>query len=232
MRHRRPFVFAALALATMILWAGFTVVSAQAQPVASTAKPAMTATPAANAADEDIRDIRPPIHIPYGWLWAAYTGGGLVALALLIGAWRLYRRHAAAEKSLYQLTLEKLEAARELMEPLKGYQFSIAVSEIIRVYIEHRFSVRAAHRTTEEFLHDLMNESHEGLMAHQPVLTDFLKHCDLAKFARWHLSVAQMESMYQSARAFVVETSQPVTKAVNGSPRSEVQSILSQPRHT
>jgi hypothetical protein len=219
----------------MILLAGFGGVSAQALPVAPATKPAMTAitpTATANAKDEDIRDIRPPIHIPYGWLWAAYTGGGLVALALLIGAWRLYRRHAAAEKSLYQLTLEKLEAAHELMEPLKGYQFSIAVSEIIRVYIENRFSVRAAHRTTEEFLHDLMNESHEELMAHQPVLADFLEHCDLAKFARWHLSVAQMESMYQSARAFVIETSQPLTKAINGSPRSEVQTILSQPRLT
>ncbi len=233
MRHRKPSPFAAPAFPVMILLAGYSGLSAQA--VAPATKPAITAvTPvqAANAADEDIRDIRPPIHIPYGWLWAAYTGGGLVALALLIGAWRLYRRHAAAEKSLYQLTLEKLEAARGLMEPLKGYQFSIAVSEIIRVYIENRFKVRAAHRTTEEFLHDLMNESHDGLMSHQPVLAEFLEHCDLAKFARWHLSVAQMESMYESARAFVVETSQPVTKAVHGSAQSEVQTILSQPRLT
>jgi hypothetical protein len=228
-------MFAAPALALMILLNGFAGVTAQALPTAPTtraAMAAMTPTSAANAADEDIRDIRPPIHIPYGWLWAAYTGGGLVALALLFAAWRLYRRHAATEKSLYQLTLEKLEAARGLMEPLKGYQFSIAVSEIIRVYIENRFSVMAAHRTTEEFLHDLMNESHEGLVEHQPVLAEFLEHCDLAKFARWHLSVAQMESMYQSARAFVVETSQPLTKAVHGSPRSEVQTILSQPRLT
>jgi hypothetical protein len=235
MRDRKPFVFAAPMLAMMIFLAGFVGESAQAIPVAPATRPAMTAlspSPAENAADEDIRDIRPPIHIPYGWLWAAYTGGGLVAVALLFGAWRLYRRHAVTEKSLYQLTLEKLEAARELMEPLKGYQFSIAVSEIIRVYIENRFSVRAAHRTTEEFLHDLMSESHEELIAHQPVLAEFLEHCDLAKFARWHLSVAQMESMYQSARAFVAETSQPAAKAVDGAPRSEVQTILSQPRLT
>lgn len=90
MRHRKPSMFAAPALAVMILLSGFSDVTAQALPTAPTTKPAMAAmtpTPAANAADEDIRDIRPPIHIPYGWLWAAYTGGGLVAVALLFGAW-------------------------------------------------------------------------------------------------------------------------------------------------
>ena len=42
-------------------------------------------------------------------------------------------------KLLYELTLEELEAARALMEPRKAYQFSIAVSEIVRNYIEQRF---------------------------------------------------------------------------------------------
>lgn len=232
MRHRKRFMLTVPALAMMTLLVGFAGVSAQALPVAPATKPAMTATPTASAADEDIRDIRPPIHIPYSWLWAVYAAGGLAAAGLLFGAWRLYRRHAAVEKSLYELTLERLEAAREFMEPLRGYQFSIAVSEIVRVYIENRFKVRAAHRTTEEFLHDLMSESHEGLMAHQRVLAEFLEHCDLAKFARWHLSVAQMEAMYQSARAFVVETSQPASTAANETSRSEVQTILSQPRLT
>jgi hypothetical protein len=38
--------------------------------------------------DQDIRDIRPPYHIPPGWLWLAWVGGGLALAALGYGAWR------------------------------------------------------------------------------------------------------------------------------------------------
>ncbi len=40
------------------------------------------------------------------------------------------------------------------------------------------------------------------------MLADFLHHCDLAKFARWILSIEEMENMLQSARTFVIETGQ------------------------
>jgi hypothetical protein len=116
------------------------------------------------------------------------------------------------------------------MEPLKGYQFSIAVSEIVRNYIEQRFQVRAAHRTTQEFLHDLLAESHAALTAHHPLLAEFLEHCDLAKFARWQLSVAQMEAMYQSARTFVIETGTPVVNppAVTPAVRPQAESVTAE----
>jgi hypothetical protein len=239
MRHRNPIILKLCSLAALavLLVIGSAIANAQSQAPAT--KPAVaainsTANPTANSAgNEDIRDIRPPIHIPYGWLWAAYAGGGLAVLLAMFALWRWYRRHGGARrKLLYELTLEKLEAARALMEPLKGYQFSIAVSEIIRTYIEQRFQVRAAHRTTEEFLHDLTGGSHDVLTVYEPLLSEFLEHCDLAKFARWHLSVTQMEAMYQAARTFVIETGQPANQPANGSPRAQVQSILSQPRLT
>jgi hypothetical protein len=110
------------------------------------------------------------------------------------------------------VALEQLEAARRLMQPEQARAFSIAVSEIVRDYIEIGFEVRAAHRTTEEFLHDLVTQSDSPLVAHQPVLADFLRHCDLAKFARWVLSVPQMEAMLQSAAAFIVATGKPVSE--------------------
>jgi hypothetical protein len=105
------------------------------------------------------------------------------------------------------------------------------VSEIVRNYIEQRFQVRAAHRTTQEFLHDLLAESHAALTVHHPLLGEFLEHCDLAKFARWQLSVAQMEAMYQSARTFVIETGKPVVDppAVRPPARPIAESTTSQP---
>jgi hypothetical protein len=213
MRHWKPLRFSAIPVAAvMILFAasgGFAL--AQSPAPATQSSVAAVAPNATAGTTEDIRDIRPPIHIPYGWLWAAYVAGGLVLAGVLFAAWRWYRRRDhSRRKPLYELTLDQLEAVRGLMEPLKGYQFSIAVSEIVRNYIEQRFQVRAAHRTTQEFLHDLMDETHAALTVHHPLLAEFLDHCDLAKFARWQLSVAQMEAMYQSARTFVIETGKPV----------------------
>jgi len=161
--------------------------------------------------DQDIRDIRPPYHIPPGWLWLAWVGGGLALAALGYGAWHWRRRLGLRVKLPYEIALEQLEATRRLMQPEQARAFSIAVSEIVRDYIEIGFDVRAAHRTTEEFLHDLVSQPDSPLVAHQPVLADFLRHCDLAKFARWVLSVPQMEAMLQSAAAFIVSTGKPVS---------------------
>jgi hypothetical protein len=43
------------------------------------------------------------------------------------------------------------------------------------------------------------------------LLGDFLRHCDLAKFARWILSNDEMETMLQSAHNFVLDTGKTPT---------------------
>jgi hypothetical protein len=166
--------------------------------------------PTASAAQEDIRDIRPPYHIPPRWLWILWTAGGLAFAALGYAAWRGRHRLGMRVKLPYEIALERLEAARRLMQPEHAREFSIAVSVVIREYIEKCFPVRAAHRTTEEFLHDLATRPDSPLVAHQSTLAEFLRHCDLAKFARWVLSVPQMEALLQSASAFIVATGKPV----------------------
>jgi hypothetical protein len=172
------------------------------------AKPAPAAAP--NAATQDIRDIRGPKPIPSPWRWPAWVAGGLALGALGYAAWRWNRRRAlAAAKLPYEIALDQLEAARALMQPENAREFSITVSEIVRHYIEDRFQVRAARRTTEEFLYDLLEPSDALLGSHRGLLADFLHHCDLAKFARWILSTEEMETMLQSARTFVLETGKP-----------------------
>jgi len=177
---------------------------------ASPANIAVAQMPSQPTVDQDIRDIRPPYHIPPGWLWLAWVGGGLTLVAIGYGAWRWRNRLGLRKKLPYELALEQLEAARRLMQLEQARAFSIAVSEIVRDYIEKSFPVPAAHRTTEEFLRDLATRPDSPLVTHQPVLADFLRHCDLAKFARWVLSVPQMEAMLQSAGAFIVATGKPV----------------------
>ena len=95
--------------------------------------------------------------IPYEWLWAAYAVIALVVAGLLYAAWRFFRRKTAAKAKLpYEIALEKLEAARALMTVETVREYAFTVSEIIRVYIEQRFGEKAARRTTEEFLSDLL----------------------------------------------------------------------------
>jgi hypothetical protein len=164
------------------------------------------ATPS-SVMSEDIRDIRGPKHIPSPWLWPLWLAGGAALAALLYAAWRWNRLRALATALLpYEIALAKLEEARALMQPENAREFSITVSEIVRQYIEVRFEVWAARRTTEEFLHDLIDPSDVSLAHHRDLLADFLRHCDLAKFARWILSVEEMETMLQSAHNFVLET--------------------------
>lgn len=170
-------------------------------------KAAPTTTP--SVMTEDIRDIRGPKPISSSWLWPLWLAGGAALAALLYAGWLWNRRRALAALLPYEIALARLEEARALMQPKNAREFSIAVSEIVRQYIEQRFRVWAARRTTEEFLHDLLEPSDALLTSHRSLLAEFLRHCDLAKFARWILSTEEMESMLESACCFVRETGQP-----------------------
>jgi hypothetical protein len=80
---------------------------------------------------------------------------------------------------------------------------------LIRDYIEKRFDVVATQRTTEEFLQTLLQSSNEALARHRSLLEGFLQQCDFVKFAGASLAVTDMESLFRSARGFVLETAGP-----------------------
>jgi hypothetical protein len=209
--------------------------SPNAAPTGQLGKPAALATAPTAAPANDIRDIRGPVSIPYGWLWAAYVAGGMVLAAALYGAWRWYSSAPAARvKEPAEIALERLEKARELMTPERAREYSFAVSEITREYIEARFHERAARRTTEEFLHDLLAGTGTPLSQHRSLLEDFLQYCDLAKFAKWQLSPVDMAAMYESARMFILETRpQPVTARPNATQsRNGAGAVVNQPEFT
>lgn len=202
----QPFPAAAITNATPSTSTGNTMVVPAKPNIA--AAPAVGTRSAPGAADtEDIRDIRPPYHISPGWMWLVWLGAGAALAALAYGLWRWRHRLPGMRVKLpFELALEQLEAARNLMQPERAREFSIRVSEVVRNYVEVRFATRAAHRTTGEFLHDCVAASDSPLAEHRPLLGDFLYHCDLAKFARWVLSVSEMEAMLQSGTTFVRET--------------------------
>jgi hypothetical protein len=171
--------------------------------------------PAAGAAQttgdaEDIRDIRGPKALPGSWpLPAIILGAILLAIAgMAVWYWRgRVKRERAL--TLTEQTLQRLEGTRPLMQPATAREFGIAASEIVRTYVERRFDVVATQRTTEEFLQSLLQDTHAGLANHRPLLGDFLQQCDFVKFAGVSLTSPDMESLFQSARKFVLETGQP-----------------------
>lgn len=165
---------------------------------------------AAASADGDIRDIRGPVPVPSSWIWLYALLGLLVLGGAAWAAWRGWQRRLkpAAPPDPYRVALDALQAARSLLAPGTAREFSIAVSQAVRTYIETqaRFGVSASQKTTEEFLYDLTSRADSPLAAHRDRLNEFLRHCDLAKFGRWALTEAEMEEMWQSARTFLADS--------------------------
>jgi len=160
-------------------------------------------------AEEDIRDIRGPKAAPASWVLPAVFAGAIVVALCAYAVWR--RRHRGTRRrslTLSEQALDRLDNTRPLMRPATAREFGIAASEVIRNYIEKRFDVIATQRTTEEFLQTLLQSSNETLARHRPLLGEFLQQCDFVKFAGASLAVADMESLFQSARSFVLETSE------------------------
>ena len=160
-------------------------------------------------AEEDIRDIRGPKDVLPDWVLPAAIAGALLAAAAAYCIWRWRRNRRAIPLLPFEIALRRLEDIRALMRPAQAREFSTAASDIVRWYIEQRFDVTATRRTTEEFLRDLMESSNASLARHQGLLGDFLHQCDFVKFAAQSLTTKNMETLRQSARAFVLETAKP-----------------------
>jgi hypothetical protein len=216
--NRRPLGRASHACAAAAI--GFVAAFSMAPPMAAVAATAATTTADIAAAD-DIRDIRGPKSIfPTGQLAALLAAGALLAIGGY-AAWRRKRRRGLPHaQPRFEMALQRLEEIRALMQPSTVREFSIAMSDIVRRYIEDEFRVTATHRTTEEFLRDLLDSPNTSLAAHRDLLAQFLQQCDVAKFAGVGLSMQIMESLQQSARRFVIESSKPLPAAEAHQPRT------------
>jgi len=179
---------------------------------ASAAEPdvaAATASAVASGPEEDIRDIRGPKLLLPAWILPAVIAGVAILVLAVYFFWRSRRNRRARILLPYEIALQRLEEIRTLMRPARAREFSTAVSDIVRSYIEQRFAIGVTRRTTEEFLRDLLEAANTPLARHQLLLGEFLQQCDLVKFAGIALNVQNMEALSQSARAFVLATAKP-----------------------
>lgn len=155
-----------------------------------------------------LRDIKPPVEIPTGWIWAFWIVGTLLVAAIAYFAWRYWKKRQA-QMAIVPIIPPHVRAKQKLQEALgllgQPREFCIMVSDTIRYYLEERFTFRAPERTTEEFLHELRQT--ELLMPDQKEsLGEFLKSCDLVKFARYEPGEPELRDLHASALRLVEET--------------------------
>ncbi|MCM8775994.1 MAG: BatD family protein [Candidatus Omnitrophica bacterium] len=163
---------------------------------------------------EGLRDIKAPLEIPVNlrrlgiFLWT------VVFILTLLGvlAWMIYLRRLKNKQVTPPLPAHEL-AYRELkrIESLdligKGQvkEYYYLVSSCLRNYLENRFSLRAPEQTTEEFLESVAQG--EGLEGRQiNLLKDYLRHCDLVKYAKLEPNRTEIEELMAKTRRFIDET--------------------------
>ena len=158
---------------------------------------------------EDIEDVlEMPKPASFAWLWAL----GIAAVAAIAGLWLYLRRKRVKElvrifKPAHELAYERLRVLvnEDLVGAGKIKEFYERISDILRHYIEHRFSLRAPERTTEEFLAELAN-TNVLPSAEKQRLGEFLKHCDLVKFAKHNPTTQQIQETFDLVKDFIEKT--------------------------
>lgn len=153
-----------------------------------------------------------------GWSWLPFAIGAAVLIAAAAAILLLRRRntlpdapppapvvppHERALSALRALAAERLPE-RGAVDP-----YFTQLSEILRGYLEERFSLRAPEQTTEEFLAGLSRTAagqRAITAAHREILADFLSQADLVKFARAEPDIGTCESAGNAAERFVQET--------------------------
>jgi hypothetical protein len=174
----------------------------------------------ATAAQDALRDIKPPVEIPNVWLWVIVGLVVLALVALVIGL-ILYFVLRKKEVSMPPIIPPHVRAKQKLQEALaliaQPKPFCTMVSDTVRFYLEERFTFRAPERTTEEFLYEL--QATDRLLPDQKEsLGEFLKQCDLVKFARYEPRETELRDLHNSAVRLVEETEPQPEPAVDPRP--------------
>lgn len=164
-----------------------------------------------NNIDNVLRDIKGPVDFPSNFNLLLIIG--ILAVVAAMVFWLISRRKKARPaaavpvKSAYEMAWEQLEAlkAKDLISQGKIKEYHIEISDIIRRYLEGRFSLNAPEMTTEEFLNSL-SEGARLETTHKELLREFLGYCDLVKFAKYTPETREIDLVWESASNFIRQT--------------------------
>ncbi|MCR9094140.1 MAG: BatD family protein [bacterium] len=141
------------------------------------------------------------------WFWALALG---VALAIAGPfAWRALAaaRARRRQRSAYEVARQALDGLLSGGRPdaARMDAFYVALSQIVRTYLEDRFGLRSPELTTQEFLTE-MGRSPDLARSHQQLLREFLTQADLVKFAGHRPDATVVDESIASAERFLEET--------------------------
>jgi len=120
-------------------------------------------------------------------------------------AWE--RLEAMRVKSAHEIAYEQLKRLKKEDLPHKGRinEYYVRLSDIVRRYLENRFSYRVPEMTTEEFM-ETIKEAPELTEEHKKLLKNFLSHCDMVKFAKYGPTPLEMLDSFRAAEDLVDQT--------------------------
>lgn len=162
--------------------------------------------------ETDIRALKGLI--AFGRKWFLYVLALLILLAAGGISWFLWKKRAERieteamrRKTAYEVAYSQLKELKAMDLPGQGriQEYYTRLSDIVRRYLENRFSLRAPEMTTEEFL-DAVKRSSVLIEEHKDILKEFLSHCDMVKFARYGPSPLEMLDSYNAAERMVEQT--------------------------
>lgn len=153
------------------------------------------------------RGVLPETVTKGGPPWLPIAAGALMLVAILVGGW-LWSRHRASHRtraSAFDVAWVHLQALGGLPSEEAADAWYVALSGIIRRYLEDRYALRAPELTTEEFLREA-GQSAELRSEHSKLLGAFLEHCDRVKFAAYRPRETESRETLEAARRFLKET--------------------------
>jgi len=159
-----------------------------------------------NKVAETIKDIAPPVDFfPYP-LWVVILAALLLAGVLFLAGWMIFRwfknRRSLAPPTAREAALARLEEARQQIDRLEPYAFSIFVSDVLRQYVSAQFQVPATRQTSPEFLAGVA-EAPAFSAEEKALLAEFLEAADLIKFAHAEAGRRESEILLEQAIRFV-----------------------------
>jgi len=153
-----------------------------------------------------------PDIIYYGWWWMLLAIVAIVASIILI-------KKYGNKQSLIKLvkkpqpvlepwdealqSLDRLQAEK-IFEKGEEKEYYSRLTDILRVYLERRFSIRAMEMTTEQIL-DILQQSGET-KSHSEYVRSILDVADFVKFAKMRPLPDEAKESMEYARRFVEET--------------------------
>lgn len=161
--------------------------------------------------EQDLKEVHNTLlkHAPkMKWQWFLYAFGfGFLAFKLYQ---LLFRRKSL--KTLFSTKEDPkekaLKALRELQHrklPQKGQyeEFYVQITQIVRVFIEGYYQIKAPEQTTQEFLQVILGKAlFDEQINHY--LTEFLKFADLVKFAKFNPQIEDCEQAEKAAKSFIL----------------------------